>query len=480
MFRWQTIVGVIIGLVAGGGILALTNGPGRGPVPSGPILSECDGHLRELVLHYEPSAKGITAPVYRDFLGALDGDVGVYIVCPDRAAFDDFLAMAGQVKCRVSPILAGHPITTWSRERWVALMPAAPGGATTLWSPRGEAGDEIWPARAGDERVGQDIAAALAPTVMARRSGLFFDGGDFLADGDTVFVVPRVLQRNIQHTAASREEFLGNLSRELKRRVILLDEAPDHHAGMFMASVGNRTMLVGDPSLSREMVSAEMARANQAGTNEFLGLPGGPDFTPQTQHLFDAVATQCAAAAYRVIRIPVVPARDGRTYLTYVNVLMDQQGSRRVVYLPFYRGAEPLNADARRVWESLGYEIRPVDCTSAYRHFGCLHCLVNVLQRSLHSPTLDARTAFRLPIGGARPATTQGWSLPVAPGLREAFGVRAACCRFGRRSYPKAAASCAHSKRCRAIRSLGVCRIPAANRVRQRTARLRFRWLGAA
>jgi hypothetical protein len=45
-------------------------------------------------------------------------------------------------------------------------------------------------------------------------------------------------------------------------------------------------------------------------------------------------------------------------------------------------GIEPLNAAARKVWESLGYEIRPVDCTSAYRHFGCLHCLVNVLYRS--------------------------------------------------------------------------------------------------
>jgi len=141
-------------------------------------------------------------------------------------------------------------------------------------------------------------------------------------------------------------------------------------------------MLVGDPSLARELVSAEMARGGQAATDEFMGLPGGPDFTLQTQHLFDAVAVQCAAAGYRVVRIPVLPARDGRTYLTYVNVLMDQQGGRRLVYLPFYRGVEPLNAAARKVWESLGYEIRPIDCTSAYQHFGCLHCLVNVVRRT--------------------------------------------------------------------------------------------------
>jgi hypothetical protein len=174
----------------------------------------------------------------------------------------------------------------------------------------------------------------------------------------------------------------GDFSRELKRRVILLDEAPDHHAGMFMASVGGKTMLIGDPSLARQFISVEMARGSQPAPNDFMGLPGGPDFTPQTQRLFDAVAQQSVAAGYRVIRIPVVPARDGRTYLTYVNVLMDQQGSQRLVYLPFYRGIEPLNAAARKVWESLGYEIRPVDCTSAYRHFGCLHCLVNVLHRS--------------------------------------------------------------------------------------------------
>ena len=198
MPRWQTMVGVVIGLLAGGAILALTGSPGRGPLPSGPILSECDGHLNELVLQYEPAAKAIVAPIYREFLGALESDVGVHIVCPDRPAFDEFLAMVGPLRCRVLPVLAGHPITTWSRDRWVALTPAVAGGATTLWSPRGEAGDEVWPARAGDERVGRDIAAALAPAIQARRSALYFDGGDFLADGDTVFVIPRVLQRNIQ------------------------------------------------------------------------------------------------------------------------------------------------------------------------------------------------------------------------------------------------------------------------------------------
>ena len=384
MLRWQTLVGVALGLLAGAAVLTLAErgGAGKTAPPSGPILSECDGRLGELVIHYEPSAKASVVPVYREFLAALDSDVRVHVVCPSRAAFDELTAALGDVRCRLGAVVVNHPLTTWSRDRWVALAPATEGAATTLLSPRGEAAEAIWPARAGDERVGNDLAAALGPALRSRRSDLFFDGGDFLADGGNVFVVARVLPRNIQHTTDSREELLRILAGELKRRVVLLDEAPDHHAGMFMVAAGARRMLVGDPRLGRQYVAAaEAGGSNNDVAPEFMGLPGGADFTAETQHLFDAVAAQCAATGYEVTRIPTVLARDGRTYLTYANVLLDQQGPRRIVYLPFYQGVERLNAAARAVWESLGYEVRPIDCTSVYRHFGCLHCLVNVLGR---------------------------------------------------------------------------------------------------
>ena len=371
MLRWQNLVGVLLGLLAGSAILALKEGPAPDRFAAGPVLSECDGHLRELVIHYEPAAKPVVAPIYRQFLQALEADITVNVVCPDAAAYQQFSDILANVRCHLVPVIAGHPITAWSRDRWIAFGPRTKDGPTTLWSPRAEAAEEIWPARAGDERVGHDLAASLPHRVRARRSALYFDGGDFLADSETVFVMPRVLQRNIQHTVRNQDELLAALSRECQRRVVLLTEAPDHHAGMFMASVGHRTMLVGDPSLARPLVPAGCAL-----------LPGGPDFTPATQRLFDAVAAQCAHAGYRVLRIPVAPATDGRTYFTYLNALLDQQPARRVVYLPTYQGIEALNAAARGVWESLGYQVRAVDCTTAYRHFGSLHCLVNVLQRS--------------------------------------------------------------------------------------------------
>jgi hypothetical protein len=380
MLRWQNVLGAALGLLAGFTFMAMVGEGERKRPPSGPILSECDGHFRELVIQYEPGSKEVVASPYREFLGALEADVTVHVVCPSRAAFDDLRATVGPVRCSLEPVFVNHAMTTWSRDRWVAMAPATNGGQTTIWSPREEAAEEIWPARAGDERMGDDIAAVLSSSVRARRSSLYFDGGDFLADSQNVFVVPRLLQRNIQHTTDNRDEFLGILRSELKRNIILLEESPDHHAGMFMASVGNGTMLVGDPSLGRRYVPLS-SDADGSTTNEFMHLPGGPDFSPQTQRLFDAVAEQCARVGYEVARIPVVPACDSRTYLTYVNVLMDQVAGRRVVYVPEYRGVEPMNVAAREIWEGLGYEVRPVDCTSTYRHFGCLHCLVNVLRR---------------------------------------------------------------------------------------------------
>lgn len=93
------------------------------------------------------------------------------------------------------------------------------------------------------------------------------------------------------------------------------------------------------------------------------------------------MAEQCARAGYRVVRIPQAPGGDGRTYFTYLNAILDQREGRRVVYAPTFDGAGRLNAAAADVWKSVGYEVRPVNCTSSYRYFGSLRCLVSVLRR---------------------------------------------------------------------------------------------------
>ncbi|HVS37026.1 MAG TPA: hypothetical protein VMS17_15810, partial [Gemmataceae bacterium] len=72
---------------------------------------------------------------------------------------------------------------------------------------------------------------------------------------------------------------------------------------------------------------------------------------------------------------------DGRTYITYVNAIMDVRDGKRTVYMPSFTFAAGLNAAATTVWTELGYEVKPVECDSCAPKFGTLHCLVNVLQR---------------------------------------------------------------------------------------------------
>ena len=371
-------LGLLLGMVLAALALTTAAAQRRGsPASTGRLLSDCDGSLAELVIQYIPEAADVVTPAYRDFLRQLPADTVVHVACPDEAACADLLTRVGPVACRLVPRVVGHAMTTWSRDRWLALDATASPGDVTLLLPRGENGAAAWPARQGDQRVGFDLARLLGPTVDARRSGLLFDGGDFVADARTVFVTPGVLRRNLQHTVGTREELLRRLEARLRKRVVLLDEAPDHHAGMYLMAIGDDTMLVGDPSLARGVVDGWSAEKRAR-----LFPSGGPDRTAETQRRFDAVARQVAAAGYHVKRVPVVPGADGRTWLTYLNGVLDERGGQRTVYLPVFRGAEPLNAAAVAVWREAGYTVRQVDCTAAYVHFGSLRCLVNVLRRS--------------------------------------------------------------------------------------------------
>lgn len=372
----RKLLGVLIGtavawaILAAGGLRRQTAFPEQ----RGWLLSESRGALEEVVIHYVRESASAVEKTYSELLAQLPAEVNVHVLCPDAASWEDFQRRFGAARGRCNGIVVGHAMTMWSRDRWAALADNSRNGPLTLWLPRGEQAAEQWPARAGDERTGEDLAAALAPRVRAVRSPLYFDGGDFVADDEMVFVTPAVLRRNLQRTVEAEDQLLRTLESAFGRRVVLLKKAPDHHAAMFMMLAGSRTAVVGDPGLARRLLEA-------AGRAQGRLCPCGDDLGPGPQRLCDAVAAQCAAAGYRVLRVPTVAGLDGKTYLTYVNVLLETRGGSRVVYLPQYRGADVLNSAAAGVWSGLGFRVVGVDCTDLFPHFGTLHCVVNVLRR---------------------------------------------------------------------------------------------------
>ena len=82
-----------------------------------------------------------------------------------------------------------------------------------------------------------------------------------------------------------------------------------------------------------------------------------------------------------MVRVPALVLAGGGSFVTYTNALFDRQGGHRIVYLPTY-ALPALDQAARRFYEALGFEVRPVDVSSIYRLNGSLGCLVNVLARS--------------------------------------------------------------------------------------------------
>jgi hypothetical protein len=359
------LTGICIGLLAAAVVLAMT-GRAQRSIGYGPMLSECDGRIRSVAIQYVHGS-AFAVPVYRQFLGDLPRDVKVYAICPDQISFDELKSAMGVESGWLTPIVTGHAMTAWARDRWISLAAGRGESAGTLVAAGAENGAEIWPQRKGDQQIAQDLARAIGKQSL--RSGLYFDGGDLLADSHSVFVAPGAITRNIQHTCADQVELKAIIRRQFGAEPILLPDAPDHHVGMFMMAAGNGRVVVGDPSLAQPLFAP-------------MELPGGADFSGATQRRFNSVAIAAENAGYRVTRIPCVPSADGKTYITYVNGIIDQRDGERTIYMPVYRGEGRLNAAATAVWQRLGYRVVPIDVTSAFRFFGTLHCLVNVVEKS--------------------------------------------------------------------------------------------------
>ncbi|MFI5381478.1 MAG: hypothetical protein ACHRHE_19445, partial [Tepidisphaerales bacterium] len=314
---------ILLGLLAA--VAAVVPMRTHSGIPRGDILSDCDGQIRTIAINYVAGAD-LASDVYGSFLPHLPGDVRVLVLCPDVYAFAELRSRVGPLFAQFQPVIVNHPMTPWSRDRWVTLRRDP--GAVLLLS-NSEEGSEIWPQRKGDEQLASDLATCEGSPWTVRPSGLFFDGGDFVNDDRTAFIAPGVIRRNLHRTVASEAELIERLSTLVGRRIVLLPDAPDHHAGMFMMAAGNNTMVVADPSLARNLAHPP--------------LPGGADFSPQTQARYDSVATAAMAAGYRVVRMPQIPAADGKTFLTYLNVIIDQRAGRRIVYMPVFDGCDALN-----------------------------------------------------------------------------------------------------------------------------------------
>ena len=395
----HALVGVGLGLALAVGVLSLASRSKGPPLPApalklaGGVLREDSGSLDEVLVHYVPRFEPLVADAYADFLGTLDRSTHIVVVVPEpegdggavgatpRESLGRLLARidpSGGLAVRARVVDAAGPISVWSKDRALVLAPETDSPRTGLVIPVPP--DPKWKERANDWRTLARVAEAMPDRFYVRELPLSFDAGDFDVAAGSVLVDDNLVTKNRSRGVGNVEELRKLVGGLLARPVQVLGtvdgDVPRHPMSMYMAALDGGVALVGDPRAAKALLGDSWV------PGEFdpdTGEPLRADFSEAMVARFDRAAVDLTAAGWRVVRIPEVPFLD-KTYMAYTNGVYETRGNVRIAWMPTFDLPE-LDARARAVYESLGWQVRPVRARGLYPLHGTIGCLVNVLAR---------------------------------------------------------------------------------------------------
>jgi len=369
----------VAGLLIGGAVGALWSPLGRREVRAAP-LPEDGGRIARVVMQYQPDAGPLVAQIYAQFLSAAGNKVDIVWVVGKSSDLDDLKARLGPAwpagHCR--SVVVGKVISTWSKDRFVALSALdRPGAAVACAPARTRAAS---PLRTNDQEVPYRLAQQMSRAFYVRGTDADFDGGDFLATARHLFAGPSIIEKNAPGAGMrfrSVTVLKGYLDRKMGRKLTWLNGAPDHHLGMFLTVMGH-TAVVGDVRLAEKIAAAhpEIRAALQPAGGEAT-----PAFRADLTARLDRVAHQLKSLGYSVVRVPLLPSATHRAWMSYNNGIVETYDGKTIFYMPTF-GAKALDAAAADSFrKKTGCTVIPIDCAKVWYLGGSLHCLVNVVER---------------------------------------------------------------------------------------------------
>jgi hypothetical protein len=367
----RLLAGIAAGLVASALVLQIAGlALGHGRTHARLVAEDPSAPLSRVAIHYAPSADRVALGVWKQLFAVLPPAVEVDVEVTQQPDFDRFLRAVHPAHAeRFHPVIVGAPITTWSRDRYAALVEDDGSGAI-LAPPRVET---PFVSRAGDARSPDAISRTLygRPPHVAN---IAFEGGDLAGTPQLLFADVNLIGRNLGRGDADRESIERELRHRFAQDIVWLGDAvgdvPRHHIMMYMMPLDEHTIAVGD-------VRAGVALAAQEPAAASLAL----DDVETEAKRFDHAAELLAARGFHIVRVPVLVLAGAGSYVTYTNALFDRRGDgKRIVYLPTY-ALPALDAAGRAFYEAQGFEVHPIDVSPIYRLNGSLGCLVNVLAR---------------------------------------------------------------------------------------------------
>ncbi len=375
-------IGIVGGLLIGAAVVALRGPlhPTIEPVP----LAEDHGQITRVVMQYRADIGPLVTPIYTQFLAAINKDVDVIWVTGYQPDVDDLKTRLGAAwPASSSSVLVNKDISTWGKDRYVALHYPGITGKAVLCAPvRTRTAN---PLRTNDQEVPYRLALDVPKLFAARDTLVDFDGGDFLATTGHLFAGPTIIEKNSPEEVGATFKTLAalteHLSQKMSSKITWLGEdpklSPPHHIGMFLTVMGQQAA-VGDVRLAEKVVAQHpevleaLAPANGEATPEFR-----VDLTTR----LDRIAQQMESLGYTVVRVPLLPSATTRAWMSYNNGIVETRNGETIFYMPTF-GAKALDeAGAEAFRTTMGCRVIPIDCSTIWQLGGSLHCLVNVVGR---------------------------------------------------------------------------------------------------
>jgi len=341
--------------------------------PTG-VLPDTYGRIAEVLLQYRPDLARRTDPVYRDLFQSLPRDVAVNVLCSsvdDLADFESHWMAAARGGGRdVHVFSVDMPISVWARDRYIARQPQTLSARAATVVP--SANRDYDRPFLNDLRIPHELwlGAGDPPPEHIR---LHVEGGNVVSNRRHVFVGSNALRDN--PNVASASELRRTLARTFGREVVLVDDGhgavPWPHVDMYLTPIGDDTLLVGSPAMGLDLLATCDENRLPKGVRAERQAPDG--------RRFDAVARRLERLHYRIVRLPAL-TKGNSWMVTYNNVLIDDSGDRRTVYMPIY-GIPILDEAAADVYQRLGYQVRRIDASRISRLGGAVRCMANVTLR---------------------------------------------------------------------------------------------------
>ena len=348
------------------------------------VLDDTSGAITRLLLLYTVSdAPGVGAP-YQDLLNQLPVEISIVVCAADALSIDDFRnrfrAALTRKPRKVHFLEVGFLTSAWSRDRIIARMRADFKPASSLL-PLGADWyrEEEW----------KDLEVFQAMSDQGVMVGNFslplhLEGGNVVGGSEHVFVGVNAITDNLA-SGMEADDIRGWVKKALGKEVVFLQDAdgnvPKSHADMYLTPLPGNKVLLADPGLGSKLLGG-MSEGSMS-YPETEGVDRDILFFKHDDRLkgqFEEMEQALQKRGFEVERLPGVFAGDNEWMVTYNNVLMDFRRGHSVVYMPVYH-LDALDDAARKVYESNGFEVCPIDVSTVFHLNGAIRCLANVIER---------------------------------------------------------------------------------------------------